>query len=173
MDILEVIIGDHDAALALFDRLDPMAADDARTSEAMRLAVQLAVTIKTHQKAEEKTLYEVMRTASVELGELALEGAYEHEMLDLMLDKVLLYRPGRELRAVLRVARELFVHHARHVEEARVLPLVARVLTADERVQLGHDMVAAKRRTQPHVERLVGPPARAVRESLHVHGFRR
>jgi hypothetical protein len=94
-------------------------------------------------------------------------------MLDLMLDKVLLYRPGRELRAVLRVARELFVHHARHVEEARVLPLVARVLTADERVQLGHDMIAAKRRTQPHVERLVGPPARAVRESLHVHGFRR
>jgi hypothetical protein len=173
MDIIDVIRTDHDAAMGLFDRLDPIAADDARTSEAMRVAVQLAVTIKTHSKCEEKVLYEVMRTASLELGELALEGPYEHEAMDLMLDKLLLHRPGRDFRAVLRVAREMFTHHARHVEEGRVLPAVARVLTIEERVQLGQDLLLAKRRTQPHVERLVGPPARGVRESLHIHGFRR
>ena len=173
MDIIEIIKSDHDAALELFDKLEPIAADDARTSEAMRLAVQLAVTIKTHAKAEEKVLYEVMRTASLELGELALEGPYEHQAMDLMLDKLLLHRPGRDFRAILRVAREMFTHHARHVEEARVLPAIARVLTAEERSQLGRDMFVAKRRTQPHVERLVGPPARAVREGLQVHGFRR
>lgn len=173
MDIIDVIRSDHDAAMELFDKLDPIAADDARTSEAMRIAVQLAVTIKTHAKCEEKVLYEVMRTASLELGELALEGPYEHQAMDLLLDKLLLHRPGRDFRAVLRVAREMFTHHARHVEEARVLPAIARVLTLEERVQLGQDLLLAKRRTQPHVERLVGPPARGVREPLHIHGFRR
>src|SRR6186713_2242560 len=88
MDIVEIIKADHDEVAALIDQLDQLAGDDARTSEAMRVAVRLAVRLKTHAKAEEKVLYEAMRTATPQLKELALEGPYEHQALDLMLDKL-------------------------------------------------------------------------------------
>src|SRR6187431_2885870 len=108
MDIIEVITTDHADALAKIRELDRLAADDARTSDAMRLAVRIAVAIKVHSKAEEKVLYEAMRTAPTPLPELALEGPHAHRAIDVTLDKLVLHRPGPELRAILHVVSGLF-----------------------------------------------------------------
>lgn len=177
MDIIEAIKADHDEVANLIEQLEPLAADDARTSEAMRLVVRLAVAVRTHAKAEEKVLYEAMRTSTQELADLALEGPYEHQAIDLMLDKLLLQRPGRELRAILKVIKEQFGHHARNEEENQVLPAVARAFLDDERIQLGADFEAEKLRLKPQIERLVGPAVRGTHDGrhqgFHIHGHRR
>ena len=163
MDIIEVITADHAAAAELFGELDGVARDDRRTSDAMHLVVRLTVAIKVHCHAEEHVLYEAMRTANSQLAELALEGPYEHQALEMMLDKLVLHRPGPELCAILHVARHEFAHHARDDEEQVMLPAVQAWFTEDQRRQLGLDMLAEKRRIRSHIERLVGPPPR-VRE---------
>lgn len=176
MDIIEVITADHDEAAKLIEELEQLAADDSRTSEAMRLAVKLAVGLKTHAKAEERILYESMRTATPKLAELALEGPYEHQALDLMLDKLVVHRPGPELRAILHVIEAHFHHHARIDEESLMLPAIRAVFLDDERAQLARDFLDVKRRVQPQIERLVGAPARGTHDgrlSFHIHGHRR
>lgn len=176
MDIIEVITADHDETATLIEELEQLAADDSRTSEAMRIAVKLAVGLKTHAKAEERILYEAMRTSTPKLAELALEGPYEHQVLDLMLDKLAVHRPGPELRAILHVLRAQFEHHARVEEEAIMLPAVRLAFLDDERAQLARDFLDVKKRLQPQIERQVGAPARGThdgRVSFHIHGHRR
>lgn len=176
MDIIEVITSDHDDAARLIDELEQLVGDDSRSSEAMRTAVKLAVCMKVHAKAEERILYESMRTATPRLAELALEGPYEHQALDLMLEKLVVHRPGPELRAILHVIKGQFEHHARVEEERVVLPAVQIAFLADERAQLAHDFLDFKQRLQPQIERLVGAPARGThdgRPGFHVHGHRR
>lgn len=175
MDIIEVITADHDDAATLIDTLEQLAGDDARTSEAMRLAFRLAVGLKTHAKAEERVLYEAMRSATTQLAEHALECPYEHQVLDLMLDKLVVHRPGPELRAILHVIKAQFELHARTEEEGIVLPAVRASFLDDERAQLAKDFLDAKERLQPQIERLVGAPARGTHDgrSLHIHGHRR
>lgn len=176
MDIIEVITADHDEAAKLIEELEQLAADDSRTSEAMRIAVKLAVGLKTHAKAEERILYESMRTATPKLAELALEGPYEHQALDLMLDKLVVHRPGPELRAILHVIESHFHHHARIDEETLMLPAILAAFLEAERAQLARDFLDVKRRVQPQIERLVGAPARGTHDgrlSFHIHGHRR
>jgi hypothetical protein len=176
MDIIETITADHDDTARLIETLDRIAGDDARTSEAMRLAFKLAVGLKTHAKAEERVLYEAMRSSTARLAEFALEGPYEHQVLDLMLDKLVVHRPGPELRAIVHVIRAQFEHHAREDEERVVLPAFRAAFSEEERAQLAHDFLDAKRRVQPQIERLVGAPARGThdgRTGFHIHGHRR
>lgn len=176
MDILEIIRADHDAILAQLERLEGSVADDDRASEAMIRAVHVTVAIKLHAKVEEKVLYEAIKTGSLELREHALEGRFEHEAIELLLDRLLVQRPGPQLRAVVHVVSGLFEHHAKLVEEAELFPCLREALTEAERAQLGRDMFIEKRRMLPQIERQVGPAARGshdVRPGLHIHGLRR
>ncbi|MBA3453818.1 MAG: hemerythrin domain-containing protein [Deltaproteobacteria bacterium] len=175
MDIIELITADHDEAAKLIEELDQFAADDSRTSEAMRIAVKLAVALKTHAKAEERILYESMRTATAQLAEFALEGPYEHQALDLMLDKLAVHRPGPELRAILHVIKAQFEHHARVEEEGVMLPAVREAFRDHERAQLARDFLDVKERLQPQIVRQVGAPARGTHDGrgFHIHGHRR
>lgn len=176
MDIIEILTADHDDISLLIDELTQLAGDDARTSEAMRLAAKLAVAVKLHAHAEERIVDEAIRTASPQLAAHALEGPYEHQALDLMLDKLVLHRPGPEMRAILHVIRVQFEQHARIEEEGIVLPAVRAAFLADERAQLATDFLAMKQRMQAQIERLVGAPARGshdVRPGFHIHGHRR
>lgn len=176
MDIIDLITADHDETAGLIAELAQFAADDARTSEAMRIAVKLAVGLKVHAKAEERVLYEAMRTATPQLAGLALEGPYEHLAVDLMLDKLVVHRPGPELRAILHVLEVQFEHHARDAEERIVLPAIRVAFLHDERAQLASDFLDVKQRLKPQIERLVGAPARGThdgRGGFHIHGHRR
>ncbi len=161
MDIIDVIRHDHDEIDALFAELAQVARDDRRGNGVVRLCGQLVVAARVHARAEERVLYEVLRTCPGPLKAFALAGAHEHEMLDITLDKLLVQRPSEELEVIVRVARDLFEMHARDEEETDVLPLVREAFGDDERIAIGRDHVAEKARIRPQIERFVVIPARA------------
>jgi len=159
MGIIEAIAADHAEASALFDELAPLAGDDRHPSETMRIAARLAIAVKTCALAEQKVLYEALKTAGSRLAAFALEGPHEHHALDVVLDKLLALRPGRELKAVVAVAQRMFRHHVDR-EAREVWPAVCAELPADEAAQLGRDLAVEKRLLRPRIERQV-VPARA------------
>jgi hypothetical protein len=154
MGITEAIAADHAEAAALFDELAPLAGDDRRTTEAMTVVVRLAITLKTCALAEQKVLYEALRTAGDRLAAFAREAPHEHHLLDVALDKLLVLRPGPELQAVLAVTRRLYELQAGR-EQLELLPAVHDELPADEHAQLERDLDAEKKRLWPRFQRLV------------------
>ena len=173
MDIIKCIKADHDEAAELFTELARVAHDDRRTSDAMRLAVRLAVALKIHAHAEQKIVYEVMSSATPELAAFSREGKYEHQVQDLLLDRLLLQRPGPELFAILKVARHEFEHHARVEEEGIILPALAAYLDPGHSLHLAHDFLHERRRIRPAIERMVGPAVRGTHDGLRAHLHRR
>lgn len=169
MNIIECIKADHDEAAELFDGLAQLAPDDRRTSDAMRTAVRLAIAIKIHAHAEERVVYQAMKQGDPRLAVFAREGHHEHGALDMLLDRLIAQRPGPELFAILKVARDQFVHHARHEEEEVVLPLLAAQLTPTEGLSLAHDFLHERRRIRPAIERFVGPAARGTHDGRGIH----
>jgi hypothetical protein len=169
MDIFKCIKADHDEAADLFAALADLAADDQRTSDAMRIAVRLVIALKIHARAEERVVYPAMRSGGPRLVAFAREGHYEHGALDMLLDRLIAQRPGAELVAILKVARDQFEHHARHEEEAVILPLLAEQLTPTESLSLAHDFIHERRRIRPSIERLVGPAARGTHDGRGIH----
>ncbi|HUS33198.1 MAG TPA: hemerythrin domain-containing protein [Kofleriaceae bacterium] len=153
---------EHDEVAELFDHLSVLSRDDRRRDEASRTAARLVALVRIHCRAEERVLYEALRTMPGPLKSFALAGPHEHEVLDTTLDKLLVRRPGDgEYQVIVRVARDLFVMHARDEEEADILPLVEQELSPEELDSLAADLVAEQARIRPSVLRLVGMPARA------------
>src|SRR6185312_13251165 len=99
--------------------------------------------------------YEVLRTT--DLRSFALEGPYEHEILEVVLDRLLGQRAADELQAIARVARDLFEHHARDEEEGFVLPRLEQLLGPAERATLGRDLILERERIAPAIERAISP----------------
>ena len=163
MDIVDLIKRDHDEVADLFDHLADVARDDRRTTgaEALRACAHLVVAAHVHARAEERVLYEALRTCGGPLKGFALAGPHEHEILDVTLDKLLLHRPSEELVVIARVARDLFEMHAHEEEEAEILPLIRQELALEDREALARDMVAEKARIRPQIARMVALPARA------------
>src|SRR5437764_598721 len=124
MDIVDLIRRDHDEISELFERVSELARDDRRSSGAVRACAQLIVAAHVHSRAEERVLYEVLKTCDGPLKAFALAGPHEHETFDITLDKLLVHRPSEELEVIVRVAHDLFVMHARDEEETDILPLV-------------------------------------------------
>lgn len=152
---------DHDEVSELFDHLAEVARDDRRTSGAVRTCTQLVVVARVHTRAEERVVYELLKTCGGPLKAFALAGPHEHEMLDITLDKLLVQRPSEELEVIVRVAHDLFTMHARDEEEAEVLPLMKQMLSAEDLVALARDLAAEKARIRPQIARMVALPARA------------
>ncbi len=175
MELITCITADHDEAIVLFEQLAELARDDRRGCDAMRAAVRLTCGIKVHAYAEEKVIYEAMRARGNGLAAFSREGRYEHETLDLLLDRLLVQRPGPELCAILKVARDQFEHHARSEEEAVMLPALEQLLQPAEIVQLAEEFRREQCRIRPRIERVVGPAPRASSEgrSLHISHHRR
>jgi hypothetical protein len=161
MTIVDLIKREHDEVADLFDHLVVLARDARHAGEAARIAARLVGLVRVHSRAEERVFYEALRTHS-ELKGFALAGPHEHENLDTTLDKLLVRRPGDEdYQVIVKVARDLFEMHARDEEEADLLPLVTKLLPAEELTTLGADMQAEEDRIRPQILRLVGMPARA------------
>jgi hemerythrin superfamily protein len=169
MDIIKAIKADHDEVAELFEQLAHLAGDDQRTSDAMRTAVRLAIAVKIHAHAEERVVYDAMRDRDPRLAAFSREGRYEHSALDMLLDRLIAQRPGPELVAILKVARDQFEHHARHEEEAVILPLLVDDPTPTESLSLAHDFIHERRRIRPSIERLVGPAARGTHDGRGIH----
>ncbi|CAN5921682.1 hypothetical protein BH11MYX3_BH11MYX3_17420 [soil metagenome] len=171
MELIACITADHDEAIAQFEQLAELARDDRRTCDAMRTAVRLTCGIKIHAHAEEKVIYEAMRERGDRLAAFSREGRYEHQMLEMLLDRLLVQRPGPELSAILKVARDQFEHHAREEEEVVMLPAFEALLEASEVVQLAEEFRVEQRRIRPMIERSVGPAPRATSDGRGHHGL--
>lgn len=162
MSILELIKYEHDEVADLFDHLIVLARDHRRSAVASRTASRLVAMIRIHALAEERVVYEVLRTQAAPLRAFALAGPHEHEVLDTTLDKLLVRRPGDDEYAVIvKVARDLFEMHARDEEEGDILPLMHELMPAEELATLAHDMLTEQARIRPQILRLVGMPASA------------
>ena len=161
MTILELVKRDHDELAELLDQLAVVARDGRAGRDLARTASRLVALAKIHARAEERVVYEVMRTRDPQLKAFALAGPHEHETLEITLDKLLVQSPGEEYGVIVRVARDLFEMHARDEEEAEILPLLAEAFSAEDLVTLADDLLAEQARIRPQVYRLVGIPARA------------
>lgn len=156
MGICEQIATDQAEIESLFDELAPLAGDDRRSPDAMRLAAKLAVAVKTTALAEQRVLYEAVRTAGARLAACALEGPHELHALEVVLDKLIALRPGPEFRAALAVARRLFAQHAQH-ERDELIPAIQEALSPSECTRLGADLVTEKQRVRAAVSRQIAP----------------
>jgi hemerythrin superfamily protein len=162
MSIVELIKREHDEVADLFDHLVVLARDHRRNDEAARTAARLVALVRVHARAEERVVYEALRSHAAQLKAFALAGPHEHEVLDTTLDKLLVRRPGDdEYQVIVKVARDLFEMHARDEEEADILPLMQQMMAAEELTALGQDMQAEEARIRPQILRLVGMPLRA------------
>ena len=147
---------DHDAIAELFDQLAAIAGLPRYSSQIARIAPRLVATVRIHERAEERVVYDALLLHPGPLKSFALAGPHEHEMLDITLDKLLVMHAGEELEVVVGVAHDLFVMHARDEEEPDILPVCERVLAPDERIALAREFVAEKARIRIPIERMVG-----------------
>lgn len=161
MDICELIRRDHDEIAELFELLAVLASDTRRPAEVERVAARLVVGVRLHARAEERVVYEALRTQIAPLKSFALAGPHEHETLDITIDKLLGHPPGEEMAVLVRVAHDLFEMHARDEEEADVLPRLRDVMRAEELAALARDLADEKARILPAVARSAGIATRA------------
>jgi hypothetical protein len=162
MDIVVLIRRDHDEIAQLFERVGDIARERCRGGAAAgRACAELVIAARVHTRAEERVLYEALRRHGGPLLAFALAAPHEHDELDITLDKLLLPGAVAELDRLHRVARDLFLLHARDEEEADILPLVATALSPVTRIALAHDLVAEKARIRPQIARLAAVPAHA------------
>lgn len=162
MSIVDHIKREHDEIVELFDRLAALARDPRKADEAIRTTARLVAQVRVHSRAEERVFYAALHAYSGPLKAFALAAPHEHENVDTTLDKLLDHRPGNdEYEMIVKVARDLFVMHARDEEEIDVLPLAGKTLTAKELTRLASDMRAEETRIRPAILRLVGIPAQA------------
>lgn len=157
MTVIDVIRREHDEVADLFDYLEVLARDGRRLDEAARIATRLVAVVRVHAAAEERVVYEALRSGPPALRAFALAGPHEHENLDTTLDKLLVRRAGEEeYGGIVKVARDLFEAHARDEEEAEILPLLHQVMSEADLVTLATDMVAVEARVRPQVLRICG-----------------
>jgi hypothetical protein len=160
MTIVDLIKRDHDDVADMFDHLVVLARDGRRIEECCRVAARLVAAVRIHSRAEERVLYEVLRSSGPALKAFALAGPHEHENLHTTIDKLLVHRPGDdEYRVIVKVARDLFEMHARDEEEAEILPQMQKALTDDELRTLASDMAREESRIRPQILQQVGVPA--------------
>ena len=75
--ICELIRREHDEVADLFDRLLVLSRDDRRVEECGRIAAWLVAVVRIHARAEERVVYEALRTHA-QLKAFALAGPHEH-----------------------------------------------------------------------------------------------
>lgn len=160
MTICDLIKRDHDDVADMFDHLVVLARDGRRIEECSRTAARLVAAIRVHARAEERVVYEVLRSSGPALKAFALAGPHEHQNLDTTVDKLLVHRPGDdEYRVIVKVARDLFEMHARDEEEGEILPLMQAALTDEELRTLASDMAREQARIRPRIMQQVGAPS--------------
>lgn len=160
MDILEVMKQDHDEALELIERLLELSTREEAAGEIDVGVAELRSAIETHARAEEHALYEPCERQVKAIREAVLEGYHEHALLDAMLARLTQLSPGDdgELKAALRVVRELLEHHGRVQEEGKLFPRLRRAFPKAEREAMGREMEAEKARLFDAEEKDPAPP---------------
>lgn len=160
MDILEVIKQDHDEAFELIDHLLGLSTRVEAAGEVETGIAELRSLLEIHTRAEEHALYEACEAHPRAIREAVLGGYHEHALMDAMLARLTPIGPGPdgELKAALRVVRDLLQHHGREEEEGRLFPKLRRVFPRAEREAMGREMDAEKARLFDAEEKDPAPP---------------
>jgi hemerythrin superfamily protein len=160
-DALEMLRMQHRHVDRLFAQIERALKHDHRV--ALPLVRELASALTLHAAIEEKHFYPTIRTGETE--ELVAESFEEHRQLKRALaDVVAAAESGSdELEARVSVLKEEVVHHAKEEEEAKLFPIVRRLMDEDQREALGQEMVAAMVELQQSGVRVT---ARALRAAV-------
>lgn len=137
MDALEIIKEQHDDVDRLIGALETCD-DDA---EAASLFTELANKIAAHSRMEQELFYRSVDDPKTHA--LLVQSTEEHLSVFRVLADLLGLEPGDErFVAKLAVMKEQLRHHMRDEEEAVLFPQVEKLLSAEQRSQLGDDMLA-------------------------------
>jgi hypothetical protein len=142
--LIDLILGDHAATMALFAQFFGAASVGADPVAAL-LACALAVNLKLHAAAETATLYPVLLNKLGPGGAaLAQRALAEHAMVEASVNEILRLRgdPAALEMRVKQMATEVLAHVQE--EERSMLPLLASAFSPAELAQLGTAYRAAK-----------------------------
>lgn len=155
MDILKLIEKDHGNVMDMVKKLEKMT--DQPSGEADRLVHDLTVELLLHAKSEEQALYEICEGSNEDFKDFALEGFIEHGLVEDMLQKLMMIKPGGngEFKAHLVVLKELLEHHAEEEEEQEMFPKFRKTFSEEERHEMGINMTEAKHQLRPQIENQV------------------
>jgi len=136
-EVLGLLKAQHRQVDELFARLErPQPAAGRRA-----LVEELAEALVTHAAIEERHFYPAIRVPATRA--LVDESLEEHvAMKRTLLDLTTASPEDDDFLAKVRVLKEQVTHHARMEEEAKLFPLVAGLLSADQRQAMAQEMTA-------------------------------
>jgi hemerythrin superfamily protein len=163
MDILNVIKQDHEAIKHLFNQLEKHT--DMPDKEVSKLINDIILEIKLHSKAEEIALYEACNGKTESLDDFSKEGFIEHRLLATVLNKLPKVKPGKdgEFKALVKVARDLFEHHAVEEEQEEIFPKLKSAFSNEELRELGDSMLATKEELRGDIEKKIASQLRGIK----------
>ncbi len=136
-DIISLIEEDHKPLKELIKIMK----DSGRPLDERRQAfMEFAPLLMTHAKAEEKSLYDFIRTKA-ELREHAFEGDAEHSIADQMIEEIKRTTDQDQFSAKIKVVAELVEHHIKE-EENEILPDVKKHLAGSILLELSDKYIA-------------------------------
>jgi hemerythrin superfamily protein len=143
MDVIELLIADHNRVRGLFSRYHD--ADEADDTKAMsNLAERIIDELNIHMAAEEAVFYRAVKGRSEAIHEEVGEGREEHHVAKLLISEIEELKPRSDTwQAKLTVLIESVEHHVDE-EEDELFPSVRSSTNKTEREALGKDFDAEK-----------------------------
>lgn len=134
-NVLELLASQHDEVDALFEKLEQGEGDRAA------MFVELADKLAAHSSVEETIFYPGVMAAQTE--ELLHESVEDHLEVKRVLAQMITMKPDSdEFDAQLSVLMDKVSRHAHDEEEAKLFPIVRRMMTTDELAALGNEVLA-------------------------------
>ena len=153
MDIIDIIVRDHDAVFALIDAMkDTLEPESFRRATARKQAHAIVTELQVHARAEELSLYASLlalkdgpKSVLEHLDHKGREGVFEHKAIDDAGGRLILLVDNEsservDIIAQLAVLREILEHHAREEEEKDLLPEVKKLFAKADREAMGGEM---------------------------------
>lgn len=138
-DIVSVIKEDHKP---LKELIKIMKDGERSLKERTQAFQEFAPLLLTHAKAEEQSLYELMKTKE-DFKEDAFEGDTEHEIADQLMEEVKRATDENQLGAKIKVLAELVEHHIEE-EENDMLPEVKRAFDEKRLIKATEKYIAVQ-----------------------------
>jgi hemerythrin superfamily protein len=139
-DIIELVLEDHHAVAALFDKLQAATSADDQTA----LYAQVKDALERHAAAEEKVLYPRVRKEVPDGKEESKDAIEEHDQIRASLEEVEEHDAGTELFTLAVAQLVATTKHHVGVEESELLPDFRKNSDAGERDELGRKFSEAK-----------------------------
>lgn len=145
MDILDIIKEEHRQAASLLDQAEKCDTGDPRLFD---LAKRLEYALSTHVQIEERLFYSRLRKDAKDEEELVemYEAYTEHDVAAHLINLLRAGRkPDEKFKAELQVLGESVKHHIKE-EESNVFAIARKLVSTDERNDLGEKWTKARQR---------------------------